>query len=415
MKKIFYLILISFSFLIIGNVNATEFNIHSKNAILYNVEEKTIMYQKNKDQKVLIASLTKVMSTMTILEKNPNLDKKIKLDKVDYKFLKEKDLTISSYDKDKEYTYKDLLYSFIMESAADCGYALAIDTGGTVDNFVKDMNEEARELGMKNSHFSNPVGLDDVENYSTMEDMLKLMMKSLDNKDLKDMMSTFKYRASDGTKVYHSLYKYVNKNTKDKKAKRLYMDYLKGGKTGTEDIPGHALMSYANKNGSTYILVTTNAKDNVYDPEHIEDAKTIYDYYFNNYGYYTLINKDFVLTTLKTKYLKEKKIDIKMDDDIKYFTDKTFEKNKVVVKYEGEKVVTPKYKKGDKLGNAYIYYDNNLIKTIRVNLPYETHMSFTDFIIYNKYLIIAIISYLAIILGTIIIVVKIKKRRKTWN
>lgn len=398
--------------LTISNVNATEFNIHSKNAILYNVEEKTIMYQKNSNEKAQIASLTKVMSALTILEKNPDLNKKIKMSNtVDYKFLKEKDLALSSLDKDKEYTYKDLLYSFIMESAADCGYALAIDTSGNSENFVKEMNKEKDKLKMNDSNFSNPVGLDSTNNYSTMSDMLKLMQAALKNENLNLMMSTFKYEAEDGTKLTHSLEPYVNKKTKNKIAKGLYMDYLKGGKTGTEEIPGHALMSYANKNDTTYILITTNAKDNIYYPEHVEDAKTVYSYYYNTYGYKTLVKDDFILATLKTKYMKEKKVNISTNETIRYFTDKTFDESKIVLRYEGVKEVTPKYKKGDKLGNCYVYYDKNLIKTIKVTMPFTPHMSVKDFIGYNKYIIIAGLSYLLIIILTVITVKKIKKRK----
>lgn len=411
MKKLFY-ILILLNIFIISSVNASEFKIHSKNAILYNVEEKTIMYQKNPNEKAQIASLTKVMSALTVLEKNPDLNKKIKMSSiVDYKFLKKKDLMISSLDKDKEYTYKDLLYSFIMESAADCGYALAIDSSGSEDSFVNDMNKLRSKIGMKSSHFGNPVGLDDPENYSTMTDMLKLTRYALNNPTMKEIMSTYTYIAADNTKIYHSLAPYVNKKTKNKIAKTLYMDYLKGGKTGTETIPGHALLSYAEKDGTTYILVTTNAKDNIYYPEHVEDAKTIYSYYFNTYGYKTLAKKGFIADSIKTKYVKEKKINLIVNEDIRYFTDKSFDENKVILRFEGVKEVTPKYKKGDKLGNLYVYYDNNLIKTIEMKMPENVHMTPLGMIEYNKYIIIAGFSYLFIIIGTIVIVKRIKRRR----
>ncbi len=410
MKKLLFL-LILINIFIIPNINASEFKIHSKNAILYNIEEKTIMYQKNPDEKVQIASLTKVMSALTVLDKNPDLNKKIKMsDNVDYNFLKKKNLMISSLDKDKEYTYKDLLYAFILESAADAGYALAIDTAGNEESFVNDMNKLKEKIGMKSSHFGNPVGLDDPQNYSTMNDMLKLTRYALNNPIMKEIMSTFSYRTSDNIELFHSLAPYVNKKTKNKIAKSLYMDYLKGGKTGTEDIPGHALLSYAEKDGTTYILVTTNAKDNIYYPEHVEDAKTIYSYYFSTYGYKTLAKKGFIVDSLKTKYVKEKKINLIINKEIKYFTDKSFDENKVVLRYEGVKTITPKYKKGDKIGNLYVYYDNNLIKTIEMKMPQDVHITPLGFIGYHKYIIIACLSYLSIIIGTIIIIKRIKRK-----
>lgn len=409
MKKLL-LLFITVNILIIPNINASEFKIHSNNAILYNVEEKTIMYQKNPDEKAQIASLTKVMSALTIIDKKPDLNKKIKMsDVVDYKFLKKKNLMISTLDKDKEYSYKDLLYSFIMESAADAGYALVLDTSSNEDEFVNEMNKLKDKIGMKSSHFSNPVGLDDPLNYSTMKDMLKLTRYALNNPTMKEILSTFKYKTNDNTDIYHSLAPYVNKKTKNKIAKSLYMDYLKGGKTGTEDIPGHALLSYAEKNGSTYILITTNAKDNIYYPEHVEDAKTIYSYYFNTYGYKTLAKKGFIADSIKTKYVKEKKINIIVNEDIKYFTDKSFDENKVVLRFEGVKEITPKYKKGDKIGNLYVYYDNNLIKTIEMKMPTDVHITLLGLIQYNKYIIIAGLSYLFIIISTIVIVKRIKK------
>lgn len=395
MKKLSIIMMVLY-LLIIPNVYAKNLDIYSNNALLYNVEEDKIMYQKNKDEKAYIASLTKVLTALVIIEKEPNLDKKINFKKVDYKFLKNEDLKISSLDANKEYTYKDFLYSFILESSADCGYALALDTSKNIKEFSKLMNKKAQELNMKDSKFSNPVGLDEKDNYSTMSDMLKLMKASLKNKTLKEIMSTKEYKTSNNKKVHHTFVDW-------EKTFDLNMPYLKGGKTGYNDIPGYALLSYANKNNSTYILITTNASYENANPKHFKDAKKLYEHYFNNYGYQKAIKKDENLINLNTKFLKEDKVTIKADEDIIMYLEKDYNKEDIKIDYKGIKTITPITRKNSKLGTASIYYKDDLLKTIDITLNQKTHISLLKLIKYYKEEII-IATVIMMFITTLIIV-----------
>ena len=408
MKKLFMLLFIItitiFPYLEVNAVNVEKFNTYSNNIIVYNLEENKIMYQKNEDEKASIASLTKVMSALVILENTNNLNKKIDFQKVDFNFLRQEDLSVSTLDINKTYTYKDFLYSFILESSADCGYALVLDTTDSVDEFVNLMNKKAQEIGMKNTRFSNPVGLDDVNNYSTMEDMLKLMKYSLNNKTLNKIMSTFTYTTSNNDKINHTILGYMTKF-------KLDMPYLKGGKTGYNDDPGYALMSYAKKNNSTYIIVSTNASYDRNNPKHLKDAKKLYEYYFSNYGYQKIIEKNDTILSLKTKYLKESKIDIKAPKDVLYFLKNNYDKNDITPKYKGINTITPKNKKGDKLGTLEIYYQDNWVDTLDITLEKDVHFSIIKFLETNKYLIIASITYITIIILTIVITKKIKNKK----
>lgn len=401
MKKIFVLII---TFLIISscNIYAEEFNIYSKNAVFYNIEEEKVMYEKGANEKVQIASLTKILTALIVLENEKNLDKEISFKKVDYDFLKEMDLSISSLDKNKTYTYKDFLYSFIMESSADCGYALALEIGKTNKGFSDLMNKKAKKLGMNNSKFNNPVGLDDEKNhYSTMNDMLLLMKTALNNKPLKEIMSTNKYKI-DNDYIYHTLYGYQKKFN-------IKMPYLIGGKTGYNDIPGYALASFAKANDSSYILITTNAEYDYNNPKHLKDAKKIYEYYFNNYDYQTIIEKNNTFITYKTKNLREKNIDIKAKNDVKLFLNNNYKDEDIRFHYDGVKTIDNYHKKGDYLGKIKIYYKDELKDEIKVYLDKDVHKNFIGFIEYHKYTIIACLCYLAIISGTLILIKKIKK------
>lgn len=407
MVKKLSIILIIFLIILTFNVKAENFKTYSDNIIVYNIEENKIMYGKNINEKASIASLTKVMSALVIIEKEKDLTKEIDFQKVDFNFLKEEDLSSSSLDLDKTYTYKDFLYSFILESSADCGYALVLDTSSSVKEFVSLMNKKAKELGMKNTKFSNPIGLDDVNNYSTMEDMLILMKYSLKNETLKEIMSTFSYKTSNNDYIKHTLLGYMNKFD-------IEMPYLKGGKTGYNDDPGYALMSYAKKNNSSYIIVSTNASYDMNNPKHLKDAKKLYEYYFNNYGYQKLIEKNTVVLTLKTKYLKEDEIKVRLSNDIVYFTRNNYQKEDVTTKYKGIKEVSIKNKKGDKLGTLKVYYKDVLVDTVDITLEQNVHFSPLKFLKDNKYIVISSICYLVIILATIIIVVRIKKRNRSY-
>ena len=214
MKKLKLLVFVLFCFLIIiVNVNAEELRINSNNAVLYNLNDNKILYEKNKDQKVSIASLTKMMTALVAIENIEDLNKKVTFTKSDYDKLIAMDASASSLDNSKSYTYEDLLYGLILESGADCANALARLTAGNENNFVKMMNNKAKELGMKNTSFANPIGMDDKNNYSSAEDLAILFKAGLKNKEFKKIISTFEHKLSDGTKIKHTIYYYM-KNSK---------------------------------------------------------------------------------------------------------------------------------------------------------------------------------------------------------
>lgn len=404
MKRILFIITFICFFIFPFSVSAETFNLYSDNALLYNLSEDKVMYEKNADDKVMIASLTKVISASVILDyiDEDDFDKEIDFSKVDFKYLKKNDLSISSYDKDKTYTYGDFLYSFVMESSADCGYALAYSVASDIDEFSSLMNKKAKSLGMNNSHFDNPVGIDSKGNYSTMRDMVTFMKSALKDEVLTKLMSTFSYKASDGTKISHTIKWY----TKDKK---IDMPYLKGGKTGYNDIPGYALLSYANYEGVTYILATTNADYNYFIPRHFVDAKKIYDYYYKNYGYQKLVNKDDEIDVLDSIYT-DKDITIKASLDVLYYLKNNYKKEDVTLKILEFDNKRYSYKKDDIVGKVGVYYQDELIDTIDALAGNNSSFSIIKFVSYNKLIFISLFVYFIIILSTYLTIKKIKNR-----
>ena len=159
MKKI--ILGISLFFLFIG-VKALE--IKSNNAILYNLNDNNIIYEKNAYDKVGIASLTKIVTAITYIENNRDLATTITINSnMLYGLDGYAKVGLRSGDR---ITKLELLYALMLPSAADAAQALAINNSGSIDKFVELMNKEVEKIGVKDTHFTNPVGMDNDNNYS---------------------------------------------------------------------------------------------------------------------------------------------------------------------------------------------------------------------------------------------------------
>ena len=160
MKKVGYIILTIILIIPLG-INALEIeDLNSKNVIVYNKDEGKIIYEKNADEKTKIASLTKIMTTIIAIENIEDLNEKVTitssmLNGIPY------DASTAGLKVGETYTYDELLYASMIPSGADATQALAISLTGSIKNFVKKMNDKAKELDMENTNFINTTGLDE--------------------------------------------------------------------------------------------------------------------------------------------------------------------------------------------------------------------------------------------------------------
>ena len=377
------------------NVFADSIKINSSNAVLYNVNDDIMLYQKNKDEKVSVASLTKMMTAIVAIENIDDLSKKISFEKSDYDKLISMNASGSSLDVKKKYTYEDLLYGLLLESGADCANALARLISGNEKAFVKLMNEKAKELGMNSTSFANPIGMDDKNNYSTMEDLAILFKSGLKNPTFKKIITSKEYKASDGTKLKHTIIYYEKLN------KMNDITYILGGKTGYETDAGYALATIAYKNDALLMFITSGASNK---GDHLKDAKKVYDYYFNNYSYQNVVNKGDLITTLNGEYLSKSSIEITADSDIKYYLKNNYNVEDIKLVYRGIDSVSLKNKYKDKIGTLNIYYKDKVIKTMPVYLNQKIYPDF-------KLIILAVIVYIFIIGCGIIIADRLRHKR----
>lgn len=264
MKKIiFFLILLLLPiYVFAGSGNST---------IVMDVDSGRILYQNNIRQKQLIASTTKIMTCIIVLE-NSNINSKITVG----------DEVASMYgtniyiEKGEKIKIIDLLYGLMLRSGNDAAITLAVNTLGE-DEFIKKMNDKAKELGMEDTTFNNPHGLDDkTMNISTAYDMALLSRYAYQNDTFRKIISTKKYTTKSSKKSYVWYNRVSILNS---------YKYSLGGKNGYTPKAGKALVSYAKKDNLTLMIVSLN------DYSIYENHRNLYDEYFSKYKNYTIVKK----------------------------------------------------------------------------------------------------------------------------
>ena len=242
-----------------------ELAVSAKAAILMHADSGRVLYEKNADEHMLIASTTKIMTAIVVLE-HCELDDLVEVDS------RSAGIEGSSmYLKAGEsYTVEDLLYGLLLVSGNDAASALALHVADSMEEFAELMNAKAAELGMTESSFKNAHGLDEEGHYSTARDMAKLAAYCMGNEDFARIAGTVSHTVGEQTLVNHN---------------RLLREYdgCLGLKTGYTMAAGRTLVTCAESDGARYVCVTLN------DPDDWDDHKALYDWAFANYSFAEVI------------------------------------------------------------------------------------------------------------------------------
>lgn len=402
-KKIISFIL--FFFLFIVSINADELNLSSDKYILYNMNDDNVLMEHNSDEKTQIASLTKIMTTIVAIENVKDYNKKITITKEMFNDVAW-DVATAGYKVGDKVTYNDLFYGAILPSGADAVNALAYTVFGNYDDFIKKMNEKAKQLGLKNTKFSNPIGLYDENNYSSAKDVSTLLIYALKNTKFKEIFTTKNYTSTNGVKMKSTIESYNSKNG------NADLNYITGAKTGYIKKAGYCLATTAEIDGIEYLLVTLNAYST--GAPHIKDAVKTYKYYSENYSYKNIVKKDTIVVTLSTKYSKNKEIDIKANKNIKQYLKNDFNSKNIEYKYDGEKYVTPFTKQGTKLGTIEIKYNNKTLDKFDLIYSQKVKFSIFNFLWTYKFIIIIFVLLIYIKLKSNK-VKKVRRKRKMYK
>ena len=230
----------------------------AKSAILMEAGSGRVIYEQNAHDRRLIASTTKLMTALVALESGVELSREIT---VSPRWVGVEGSSIYLRAGEK-LTLETLLYGMLLRSGNDAALAVAEVCGGSEEAFVAGMNEKAAELGMVDSHFANPSGLNDEEHYSTAYDMALLARACLKNELLREMVSTRSISLEGRSFTNHN---------------KLLWQYQGciGLKTGYTEKAGRTLVSAAEREGMTLICVTLS------DPNDWADHAALFDYGFS--------------------------------------------------------------------------------------------------------------------------------------
>ncbi len=263
-------------------------------AILIDAQTGRVLYEKQAEEKSLIASTTKIMTALVICEQTNVLDRvKIPKEAVGIE-------GSSMYLKEGEVlTVQELLYGLMLQSGNDAAVALAIYCGGTVEGFTELMNDKAHRLGMTQSHFANPNGLDSPGNYSTARDMGILTAYAMQNPIFAQTVSTKTITIGERCLRNHN--------------KLLWqLEGANGVKTGYTKAAGRILISSVTRMGRQLIAVTFNA------PDDWQDHKTLIEDGFSRFTVQQLVRQGQTLGQLELAGGQETSVDLIAAEDFSY-------------------------------------------------------------------------------------------------
>ena len=267
----------------------------ASSAILIDAASGRVLYEQNAHERRLIASITKLMTALVAVESASDLERPIEI-RPEWTGIEGSSMYLRA---GEQLTMKELLYGLLLTSGNDAAVAIAGACAGDVETFVDWMNEKAGELGMKNTHFANPNGLNDDQHYSTAADMAQLARVVMENQDLETIVGTKSITLAGRTLSNHNklLWRYEG---------------CVGMKTGYTDKAGRTLVSCAQRDGQRLIAVTLN------DPNDWQDHAALFDYGFENYPSCVLALEGREVTAIPVEGSLRSFVTVRTDRDVFY-------------------------------------------------------------------------------------------------
>lgn len=274
-------------------------NVVSDAAIVMDRSTSQILDEKNPDERIYPASMTKMMTAILAIENLPDLNQTITITNNMLAGLLEANAATAGFQAGDQPTVRDLLYGAALPSGADASNALSYTiTDSNPSAFITMMNDKAKEIGMMDTNFVNDTGLHDVNHYSTVHDMSKLLQYCLKNKTFREIFSAKEYTTSPLASAPEGLHFH---STMWRAASHYDTSGLIGGKTGYTENAGHCLASWAEVNGMQLIMITAHADTPIDETTHLQDASTILTS-LKTWSKKTLVKKNEKVAEIRVKH-----------------------------------------------------------------------------------------------------------------
>lgn len=342
-------------------VNASPIEVSEKNfttsaryAVAIDSNSKVVLYDQNAHSIVPMASTTKIITALVAI-KYGDLDRKVE---ISGKATGIRGSTVG-YRKGEMISIRELLYGLMLRSGNDAAIALSEGIAGSVEGFVEIMNNYAKEIGLMDTRFESPHGLDSEKHYSTAYDLAIATAKAKENKIFNDIVSAKDIEGSSFgfTRSYHNINKILST-----------IPEANGVKTGYTGGAGKCLVSSIDYGGRDIIVVVLNCYDRW------NQTKRIYDYVVENYEYRTILEKEKEIATVKVKN-SNYYVPIESMDTVSIPVKKEVEiKKDLVLPKEARAPI----KKGDKIGLIKVYEQEELIYTHTLTASKDVNENFTS-------------------------------------
>ena len=352
MKKILILLLLLISIPLVIAEETEDLAPNAKSAIMIEASTGEILFQKNKDEKLAPASMTKMMSMLLIMEEIENGN--LKWNEMITTSEKASSMGGSQIflKVGEKMTVEDLLKGVAIASGNDAVVALAERVSGSEEQFVKRMNIRAKDLGLKNTNFINATGLTADNHYSTAYDMSLIAKELVKHEKILEFTSTYEDYLRKDTK---SPFWLVNTNRLVR-----FKEGVDGLKTGFTDEAGYCLTATMKKDNMRLITVVMKEENT---SKRSADTTKMLDYGFNIYMVQTILDEKTTIEKKKVELGKTLITEIVPKENITILNKKSEEQKNITYKTNINKIIAP-VKKGDKVGTIDIIEDNNIISTI---------------------------------------------------
>ena len=352
MKKILILLLLLISIPLVKAEETEDLAPNAKSAIMIEASTGEILFQKNKDEKLAPASMTKMMSMLLIMEEIENGN--LKWNEMITTSEKASSMGGSQIflKVGEKMTVEDLLKGVAIASGNDAVVALAERVSGSEEQFVKRMNIRAKDLGLKNTNFINATGLTGDNHYSSAYDMSLIAKELVKHEKILEFTSTYEDYLRKDTK---SPFWLVNTNRLVR-----FKEGVDGLKTGFTDEAGYCLTATMKKDNMRLITVVMKEENT---SKRSADTTKMLDYGFNIYMVQTILDEKTTIEKKKVELGKTLTTEIVPKENITILNKKSDDQKNITYKTNINKIIAP-VKKGDKVGTIDIIEDNNIISTI---------------------------------------------------
>lgn len=382
--------------------------LYCDSAILYNTDTKSLVYEKKADMKRAPAQLVQIMTAILAIEKSDSLENVIECpanvydefekyaQKYPYEEYPYNEVTTCYIEEGEQLRVDSYISAMLLGSSCEAASAIAYSIGqGSVQNFVNMMNEKAKEIGAVNTHFTNPHGLYDEDQYTTARDMLIITEYALTVPGFAELaaQSTYSTGATNMSQEGH-VFENVNPMML-KESGQFYYNGTKGIKTGNSHQSGRCLVAMASRDGSNYIAVLMGGpleSDGEAEFTHIKDAINLFEWAFAYIKHQVVLPATQEIRSVKVNYAKGKDyINLKPANDVECMWPTTLDTafiNIEDIEYLYEDLNAP-IKAGEKLGVLTLKYQGSEITKVDLVAYSDVELS------YIKYSMTLLESYLA--------------------